>query len=298
MLRKEFPFDLIDAHFGYPEGVAAARLAERFGCPFVVTLRGNETLHGAAGRKRGLMSAALRKAAAVIGVSRRLCAFAVELGVEPERTHVIPNGVDSRTFHPRDRASARAALGMAEDRLHIVSAGYLIERKGHHHIVKALPSLRAAGLHCELWIIGEGGKEGDFEEAIRGAVGEHGLGGCVHMVGAVAPEKLAEYLSAADVFCLASNREGWPNVVNEALACGTPVVATDVGGVPDMLPGSEYGVVVQPESSNALLAGLKTALTRRWDGEAIAAWGAVRSWKKVAEETLEVLLSATEGAKR
>lgn len=288
-LRKGFAFDVIDAHFGYPEGVAAQRLARRFGCPYVVTLRGNETLHGAKGRKRALLASALRGAAAVIGVSGRLRDFAVELGVDRARTFVIPNGVDCHVFQPRDREAARARLGMARDGKHIVSAGYLIERKGHHRIVRALPALQAAGVPAELWIVGDAGREGNYAPQIRRAVEELCLQSRVHFVGGVAPEQLSEYFSACDVFCLASSREGWPNVVNEALACGTPVVASDVGGVPEMLPGEDYGIIVPPADDAGLAEGLAAALTRDWERTAIAKWGARRSWEQVALETAEVL---------
>jgi glycosyltransferase involved in cell wall biosynthesis len=99
-------------------------------------------------------------------------------------------------------------------------------------------------------------------------------------------------MTAADVFCLASSREGWPNVVNEALACATPVVTTDVGGAPDMVPGEEYGFVVPAGDGEALGAALRRALTKDWDRKAIAAWGGSRSWSNVAAETFEVLHAA------
>jgi glycosyltransferase involved in cell wall biosynthesis len=103
---------------------------------------------------------------------------------------------------------------------------------------------------------------------------------------------MAELMSAANVVCLASAREGWPNVVNEALACGSPVVATDVGGVPDMLPSDRYGIVVPVDDAGALERALERSLALRWDREAIAAWGMSRSWELVAGEVLNVLSEA------
>ena len=96
-------------------------------------------------------------------------------------------------------------------------------------------------------------------------------------------------MSAADLFCLASSREGWPNVVNESLACGTPVVATDIGGVPDMLPSPEYGLIVPPNDQASLDQALCHAFSMRWDREAIARWGQSRSWEHVASEVLQQL---------
>jgi glycosyltransferase involved in cell wall biosynthesis len=94
-------------------------------------------------------------------------------------------------------------------------------------------------------------------------------------------------MSAADVFCLASSTEGWPNVVNEALACGTPVIATDVGAVRQMIVSERYGSVVPVDDGEALTEALRMALTREWDQEAISAWGRSRSWAQAADEVLD-----------
>jgi glycosyltransferase involved in cell wall biosynthesis len=292
-LARRFPFDVIDAHFGYPAGVAAAMVAGVTGRPFTVTLRGNETMHAGSGAVRRMMAWCLRRAAAVIGVSKPLAAFAVEMGADPKRCHVIPNGIDTGLFHPVDRAGARTRLGMRDDRRQILSSGYLIERKGHHRILEALPRLHARGIPAELWIVGGRGREGDFAATIEATIERLKLRDWVRMIAPVPPAELASMMTAADVFCLASNREGWPNVVNEALACATPVVTTNVGGAPDMVPGDDYGYVVPPGDGEALEAALARALTKEWDRGAIAAWGGSRSWQRVAAETLEVLRAAT-----
>jgi glycosyltransferase involved in cell wall biosynthesis len=94
-------------------------------------------------------------------------------------------------------------------------------------------------------------------------------------------------MAAADLFCLASSREGWPNVVNESLACGLPVVATDVGAIPEMIPSEQYGLIVPPDNAVALQNALREALGRNWDRSAIADWGQSRSWAQVAREVLQ-----------
>jgi teichuronic acid biosynthesis glycosyltransferase TuaC len=106
----------------------------------------------------------------------------------------------------------------------------------------------------------------------------------VHFAGALSPDRIADLMCAADVFCLASDREGCPNVVREALACGTPVVATRVGAVPELIPNSRYGVTVSPGDDAALQRALEFALSRTWDRKAIADWGASRTWDNVADE--------------
>jgi teichuronic acid biosynthesis glycosyltransferase TuaC len=291
-LRREFPFRVIDAHFGHPEGVAAALLAAAIGVPFTVTLRGSETVHAEVSGRRRWIGWALRRAARVIAVAETLRRFAIELGVDPARVRTIPNGVDATTFYPRPREEARKRLGMPADRPIILTAGHLIELKGHHRAVRALADLRRNGSLAELWIAGGPGRAASFETQIRAEIRQHGLDNAVRFAGAVSQDALAEHMSAADVFCLASSREGWPNVVHEALGCGTPVVATNVGGVEDMLPSPEYGVIV-PRSDQAALSGaLGGALERNWNRERIAAWGKARSWTQVAAETAEVLREA------
>jgi teichuronic acid biosynthesis glycosyltransferase TuaC len=291
-VRQEFPFSVIDAHFGHPEGVAAALIATVTGVPFTVTLRGSEVLHAASRGRRRWMGWALRRAARVITVAESLRRFAIGLGVDPERVRTIPNGVDADVFHPRPRASVREKLQTPADRPVILTAGHLIELKGHHRAVRALAELHRKGRVAELWIAGGAGRAASFEKEILREVRDHGLEESVRFLGALSQEELAAHMSAADVFCLASSREGWPNVVHEALACGTPVVATNVGGVEDMLPAREYGIVVPPADQAELTAALGCAVGQPWNREAIAAWGRSRSWTTVAAETADILAEA------
>jgi teichuronic acid biosynthesis glycosyltransferase TuaC len=294
-MRREFPFSVVDAHFGHPEGVAASLLGAALGVPFTVTLRGSEVMHAQwRGRKRWI-AWAMRRAARVIAVAESLRRFAIGLGVDPERVRTIPNGVDADVFYPRPYAESRARLGMPADRPVILTAGHLIELKGHHRAVLALAELRKRGSRAELWIIGGAGRVASFEAQIRDAVRRHELEDAVRFVGAVPQAVLAEHMSAADVFCLASSREGWPNVVHEALACGAPVVATNVGGVEDMVTAAEHGTIVPAGDQEALTAALGAALEERRDRARIAAWGCSRSWSQVARETAATLCEAAEG---
>jgi glycosyltransferase involved in cell wall biosynthesis len=293
-LRREYLFNVIDSHFAYPAGIAAALLSAKFNCRFTITLRGNEVLHAQSRRAERWIGWALRRADRVIAVSENLRQFAISHGVDTTRTRTIPNGVDAEVFHARPYAETRARLGIPEDRQIIVSAGYLIERKGHHRVVRTLSELRRNGSNAELWIIGGPGREGHFEKHIHRAVQEHGLESVVHFTGNVKPGLLADYMSAADVVCLASSREGWPNVVHEAQSCGAPVVANDVGGVKDMIPGARYGFVVPAGDDAALASALRDALEKTWDRIEIAAWGRARSWRQVGMETAEVLSEAAE----
>jgi teichuronic acid biosynthesis glycosyltransferase TuaC len=290
-VRKTFDFDLIDAHFAFPDGIAAGLLAGCVGVPFSITLRGNETMHAKKTGRRKLMAWALRRASRVIVLSERLRKFALSAGVDDARVRTIPNGVDPEIFYPHDRRICREKFGLIASTRTILSAGTLIQRKGHHHIVKAVSELRKNGIPLELLIAGGAGREGDYEKAIRKQIIDLGLTGSVRLCGEVSPEELAELMSAADVFCLASTREGWPNVLQEAMACGAPVVATDVGAVKEMVPSRDYGLVVPANDSNALTQAVAAALGRDWDRGALSRWAHSRTWEHAAQETFSELKS-------
>jgi teichuronic acid biosynthesis glycosyltransferase TuaC len=293
-IAETYSFSLIDAHFGHPEGIAAAILARAAGCPFTVTLRGNETMHARNSLTRRMLAKTLRSAACVITVSERLRDFAIGLGADPERVKTIPNGVDVETFLPMERACARERHGIAAGEKIVLSVGALIERKGHHRTMQAVEAVVQAGLECRLVIAGGAGREGDYRAYLREEVSKRGMESRVQFTGPVSPAELAEWMSAADVVSLASTREGWPNVVHEALACGCPVVATDVGGVPDMIPNEQTGFVVPVGDQVALDAALLRALNRSWDRAAISARARERSWARVATEVSDAMHGSLE----
>ena len=286
-LRVRRRVDVIDAHFAHPEGIAAVLLGRLFGSRVFVTIRGSELRYRRQKWKRFWMSWALRRADRVIAVSENLRELAIELGADPQRVKTIPNGINDDVFFPRDRLRCRSTHRLAAAERIILSAGDLAELKGHHRVIAAVKALNDRGLRSRLLIAGGVGRSGRHAETLRRQVADLSLDDQVTWLGEVTQEALAELMSAADVFCLASRTEGWPNVVNEALACGTPVVATDVGAVRQMVTSDRCGYVVPVGDGEALATALLSALTRRWDHEAISALGRSRSWDDVAEEVLE-----------
>ena len=292
-LRASFPFDLIDSHFAYPDGIAAALLSVAVGRPFMVTLRGSELLHGQSRSKRWLMGWALRRAALVVTMSAELSRFATGLGAAASKVHTIPNGVDGTVFFPQDRTQARLKHRLPADAKVILSAGHLIELKCHHHVIQALHKLRQDGLDAHLLIAGgPGGGGPSWEDRLHRLASALGMADAIRFLGPVDQTVLAELMAAADVFCLASAREGCPNVVNEAMACGTPVVATRVGAVPMLIPSEQYGFIVPAQDEAALYQALQQALQKPWDHALIAARGQSRSWRQVALELLAQIRQA------
>ena len=252
-IRSGFNFDIIDAHYFYPDGVAASHLAAYFKRPFVITARGTDinVIAHLDGPKR-LILAAAQRADAVIAVSNALASDMASLGVDSRRIVVIRNGVDCNIFKPLDRIASRQQLRLTSRRI-VVAVGNLVPEKGHELIVRCLPQLSDS----ELLIIGDGAERDRLVALARRLGVEQRL----HFLAPVPQAGLSAIYSAADVLVLSSVREGWPNVVLESMACGTPVVATDVGSVREIITGAHLGEVVPVRSS----AHIQTAVQRIFD---------------------------------
>jgi glycosyltransferase involved in cell wall biosynthesis len=280
-LRDERPVDVIDAHYVYPDGYAATLIGERLKIPVVITARGTDVnLFSRMPLIRPLVRQALMRADGVIAVSDALKRRMVELGVEAGKIATIRNGVDREVFYPRDRLEARRKLGLDPQSRVIVTASALVPLKGIERLVDSMALLR--GANAKLYVIGEGPQRAALETRIA----RHGLADRVLLVGSRPQSELAEWYSAANLFCLASQREGCPNVVIEAMACGLPVVAADVGGVGELVSRPDYGRVISAPTAENFAAEIGAALEARWSREEIAKSGCARSWLDVAHDVM------------
>jgi len=297
-LRREQGVDLIDAHFGYPDGHAASLLARWLGLPFSVTLRGVEPRIGATAIRGRLMRRALRRAAHVIAVAGSLAEWARGAGVEPARLTVVGNGVDTGRFRPIDRDAARRELGLPASAPVLVTVGGLTERKGFHRVLDCLPRLREAHPGLQYLIVGGASGEGDWRARLEDQARRLGLTECVHFLGVVEPDRLRVPLSAADAFVLATRNEGWANVLLEAMACGLPVITTDVGGNREVVSDAHLGHVVPFGDTGALARAIDEALGRDWDQDAIRAHAQASSWGARIEQLLPLLAEAADPAGR
>lgn len=275
---KRRGFNLIDAHFAYPDGHAALHLGRWLGLPVIVTLRGTEVPQSLNPAFVPKLKDVFRCADAVIAVSESLRHLALSLGLAEARGQVVGNGVDAARFQPVAKMEARRHLGLAEADRVLITVGGLVERKGFHRIIAALPGLLARYPSLHYLVVGGPCPEGDMSEALRQQVAALGLTQRVHFLGAVPPDDLSVPLSAADLFVLSSRNEGWANVILEAMACGLPVVATDVGGNAEVVGSPHLGTIVPFDDPEALAAALDDALRRRWDRDAIRAYALTNSW--------------------
>ncbi len=274
LIRSGFDFDLIDAHYFYPDGVAAMMLGRHFGKPVTITARGTDlNLIPEYPVPRRMIQAAASRAAGLITVCQALKDRLVELGVAPHRVEVLRNGVDLEMFHPIERDTERRRLGLT--RTTILSVGYLIPRKGHDLVIGALPELA----DVELLIAGDGPEEA----ALRTLAQRLGVADRVRFLGRLGHSDLATYYGAADALVLASDREGWANVLLEAMACGTPVVATDIWGTPEVVAAPEAGLLMPERTSGGVASALRALLAAPPSRAATRAYAEKFSWDDPTE---------------
>jgi teichuronic acid biosynthesis glycosyltransferase TuaC len=292
-IHARHPVDLIDGHYVYPDGAAAVALGAELGIPVVLSARGTDlNVFPDIRPVRPLMIDSLERCRTLICVSRDLKAKALALGMPEGKIHVIGNGIDAEKFQPGDRAAARAALGLPAAAPIFLSVGNLIEGKGFHIAIEALAGL--ARKDALLYVAGQGPMRARLEAQAAAL----GIADRVKLLGPVPNAALPEWYRAADVFLLPTAREGWPNVVTEAQACGLPAVATRVSGLPDIVTDSSLGLLVDDRGVAAFRATMDAALATRWDRARIAQAGRARTWEKVSEELLGVFTEAVGGLKK
>src|SRR5579883_15184 len=249
ILADGFRFDLVDAHYFYPDGVAAALLARVLRKPLVITARGSDVNIIANYRiPRRMIRWAACQAAGIVTVSAALKERLVALGVAKDRISVLRNGVDLTLFSPssRPRSTEQSLTKL------LLSVGNLVELKGHDLVIKALAEVPGA----RLAVVGSGPEQGRLASLAR----EMGLSDRVSFLGQLRQEELAGVYARADLLVLASRSEGWPNVLLEAMACGTPVVASEVGGVAEIVNDGAAGLSVRDRTPTAFAAAIRRML--------------------------------------
>ena len=280
LLDSGFDFDLIDAHYYYPDGVAAALLAKWLNKPFTVTARGSDiNLISQYPLPRKLIRWTANQAQASITVSRALSEKLKEIGADNKKLMVLRNGVDIDRFHPIPQATARAEL-MWPNQPTLLSVGNLVENKGHHIAIELMVKMP----NFRLVIVGDGPKR----EALKKIVQNLGLSERVTFTGRVTQSCLPTYYSAADILILASSREGWPNVILESMACGTPVIATDVGGIPEVVTTPSVGRLTSEYSVSGFLPLIRDLWENYPDRSYVRQYAEMFGWKEITGAQLSI----------
>ena len=285
--NREVPFDLIDAHYFYPDGVAAVLLGKWLGKPVVITARGTDiNLIPEYAMPRKWILWAARQAAAMITVSDALRDRLIELGAESAKVRTLRNGVDLELFRPLpERTRIRGKLGI--DGPMLLSVGHLIERKGHHLVIEALVQLP----DMSLVIAGRGEMHSELERLAQ----RYGVAERVRFVGAVSQDDLVEYYNAADALVLASSREGMANVILESIACGTPVVGTPIWGTPEVISERRAGVLAKDRTPQSIVAAVESLMADRPSRADVREFAMRFSWDKTTQGQLEVFHRALGG---
>jgi teichuronic acid biosynthesis glycosyltransferase TuaC len=282
---ERFKPDVVLAYWLYPDAFGAMCAARRHGIPLVAGARGSD-IRVRDAISRVLTQRVVRTADRLLVVSEDLGRLAVsEYGADPKRVSAIANGCDANVFHLGDRGAARDALGVAADAKLIVYAGRLVVEKGLRELIAASRQIATERPNVELALIGNGPLANELTQMAVAAAPLR-----VHLPGAIAPDAVARWMTAGDVFALPSYSEGYPNVLVEALACGRPIVATRVGGIPEIVDDST-GVLIAPRDEAELRRALVDVLDRDWD-ETLLSRRFSRDWAAVAAETRAVCESA------
>ncbi len=280
-----YDFDLIDAHYFYPDGVAAVMVARALDKPVVITARGTDiNLIPQHAFPRKLILRAAHQADAMITVCEALKDELVALGADPAKVTALRNGVDLSLFHPAGRDEARAALGLTTEagtrRFTLASVGHLIERKGHERVIGALAELP----DVDLLIAGTGPEEG----ALRRLAESLGVASRVRFLGALPQARLREVYVGVDALVLASSREGWANVLLEAMACGTPVAASNVWGTPEVVASPEAGELMPERTAAGVAEAVRRLRASPRDRAATRRYAERFSWDATTQGQLDL----------
>ena len=279
ILDEGYDFDAIDAHYFYPDGVAAVMLGKYFRKPVVITARGTDiNLIPQFALPRKMIMWAAERANGIVTVCNALKDEITGLGVVNKNIVALRNGVDLQRFHPTDRAAARAALGI--DGFTILSVGLLDPRKGHDIPIRALAELP----DVRLMIAGSGP---DLKK-LQDLAAASGVADRVVFLGPIPQTALAQYYNAADVLVLASSREGWANVLLESMACGTPVIASNVWGTPEVVSSPEAGLLMEERTPASLAASVRLLRANYPDHQATRRYAERFSWDDTTQGQLDL----------
>jgi len=290
-IHREYPFDVIVASWAYPDSVAAARLARELKCPLIVQALGSDINEIATHPSlRNKILAALQYSSRIIAVSGALGDKLEEMGVPQDKIIRQHNAVDGDQFLVRDQFSLRRKLKLPLDKRIVCYVGNFKTEKGTDILMAAWGKFqkRDAGKTVLILIGG-----GSLETSLRAGIKELGIENTVQFHGRLPHEEIPDWIGACNVFCLPSLREGCPNVVLEALACGRPVVASKVGGIPELL-NERNGIMTPPGDAEALAQGIEECLNREWNPRELRESVGCLSWDVIGERVYGILKEVVE----
>lgn len=288
---KKFKPDCIFSSWAFPDAVAGGLLAKWLKIPTVIKVHGSDiNMHSEIEARRVQIRRAMNRAGAVVAVSNDLRKKILQMGIAADKVHVLYNGINKSLFYPQDKDMARSLCAIDAARKVILFIGNLKTTKGCNLLLDAYVLLARKVDAVDLYYIGTG----DQQQALRKKAVEFDLEPRVHFLGSLPHKVLAQWINASDVLVLPSMNEGVPNVILEAQACGTPVVATRVGGIPEVV-SSDSGILVDYGNEAALCRALSEALDRKWDRHKISSSADALSWSENSARLYNIICSAAAG---
>ncbi len=285
---RRHDIDVVMGSFAYPDGFAAVGLARLLGKPAVIKLHGSDV--NVVSERRLLrpgLRYALSGARRVVANNRKILTKAIAFGAAADSVRWVPNGIDGDVFFARDKREARARLKLPLEGKRILYVGRMVATKGLWELLDAMAVLAGEEPAVHLDMVGTGALVGELAAAAK----ERAL--AVTFYGDQPAERVAQHIAAADVVTLPSYAEGMPNTVVEALACGRPVVATDVGGVPTLLKEPCQGELVAPRDAELLAAALARVVANNYPAEQVTSASTSITWKESAAALHRVIVEAS-----
>lgn len=285
-IHQRKPFDVIFAAWAYPDAYAAMLIGREFNKPYCVQVHGSDiNIFTASPSRRKLITETLQQSCAVVAVSSALADKVKSLGVESGKVHLVFSGINKTLFFKKDKSASKKTLGLSPSLKHIVFIGNLVAVKGVIFLIEAMRQLPE---DVHLHILGDG----ELRDSLMNKANTLGLNKRITFEGRKPHGEISGWMNAADIFCLPSLNEGSPNVILESLACGTPVVASRVGGIPELLINEDLGLMAAPANADELAACLKKALEKLWNHQAIAEYALRFDWDDNAKHIHQLLSGA------
>lgn len=285
---RNIAFDLVHAHFTWSSGYVGAKLKEQYNIPFIVTAHGYDIydlpFRDAAWREK--IEYVLNTADSIITVSNSNREYISKLDVDTA-VHVIPNGFKGDLFYARNKSECRRALGLPLDQTILLTVGNLESVKGHRYLIDAVGAICKDRNDVICVIVGMGKEIQTLWNQVRSA----GLEKKVLLAGGKNHVEIPLWINACDLFILPSLNEGNPTVMFEALGCGKPFIGTKVGGVPEVITSSEYGLLVEPANVDDLADKLLQGLEKGWDKERILDYAEQFTWEKISNEIVKLYMA-------
>ena len=286
-VKRQFSFNVIYSTYAYPDSFAAALIALILRKPLIAKVHGSDINVIAKSFLRGkFVRFALSRAEKIIAVSEALKKEMIKMGVEEAKIIVVYNGVDKTIFQKRSIVASRKDLMLKMEGKVIVFIGNLKKIKGLTFLIEAVEMLKKNKFPAKLFIIGKG----PIKDQLRRLVNCKSLEVDVTFLGGMFQKEILLWINAADIVCLPSINEGVPNVILESLSCGKAVVATNVGGIPEIVNSSDYGILLEPKNSKALAMALENALKKNWNRDKIVEYAECFSWKKNATILYDIMV--------